>query len=204
MTLSRGKLFVFEGPDGVGKSSLAKWFKTNLQESGIKASLFSFPGKEAGTLGRHVYELHHDPSRFGIDDLTAGSLQLLHVAAHIDAIELRIKPLLESGETVVLDRFWWSTFVYGLVGGVARSTLCQMIEVERSVWHPIAPDRFFLVMRAAPLRPEPVELWPRWRDAYLSLANKEKERHPVLLVENDHDISQAKDWILENYGGKTA
>ena len=198
MTQSRGKLFVFEGPDGVGKSTLAEWFETHLQESGTKSRLLSFPGKESGTLGRHVYELHHDPSRFGIDVLTAGSLQLLHVAAHIDAIERRIKPLLASGQTVVLDRFWWSTFVYGLVGGVARSVLEKMIAVERSVWHPIAPDRFFLVMRAAPLRPEPIELWPRWREAYLSLANEEQERHPVLVVENDGDMSQTKNWVLEN------
>ena len=198
MTQSRGKLFIFEGPDGVGKSTLAEWFKTHLQESGIRAKRLSFPGKEAGTLGRHVYELHHDPSCIGIDRLTAGSLQLLHVAAHIDAIEQRVKPLLAGGQTVVLDRFWWSTFVYGLMGGVERSVLEQMIAVERSVWHPIEPDCFFLVMRAAPLRPEPVELWSRWREAYLSLANEEQERHPVLVVENDRDISQAKRLVLEN------
>ena len=38
MTQSRGKLFVFEGPDGVGKSALAEWFKTHLQESGTKST----------------------------------------------------------------------------------------------------------------------------------------------------------------------
>ena len=198
MTQSSGKLFIFEGPDGVGKSTLAEWFKNHLQESGISSQLLSFPGKETGTLGRHIYELHHDPSCLGIDRLTAGSLQLLHVAAHIDAIEQRVKPLLEGGQTVVLDRFWWSTFVYGLVGGVERSVLEQMIAVERLVWHPIEPDCFFLVMRTAPLRPEPPDLWSRWREAYLSLAKEEQKRHPVLMVENDRDISQAKRLILKN------
>ena len=138
-----GKLFVFEGPDKVGKSTLAQWFATHLQNSGIRCTLLSFPGNEVGTLGRHVYELHHDPGRFGIDTLSEASLQLLHVAAHIDSIENRIKPLVCGGSTVVLDRFWWSTFVYGLVGGVPRSVLDSMIAIERSVWHPVRPDRLF-------------------------------------------------------------
>lgn len=195
---TRGKLYVFEGPDGVGKSTLAQWFASHLQESGIACTLLSFPGKEAGTLGQHVYELHHDPARFGIQSLSAASLQLLHVAAHIDAIETRIKPLLNEGETVVLDRFWWSTFVYGFVGGVPRSVLDSMVALERSVWRPVQPDRFFLITREAPLRPEPPELWPRWRDAYVSLASEEHGNHPVLVVENDRDMSEAKNRILEN------
>jgi thymidylate kinase len=157
----------------------------------------SFPGKEAGTLGQHVYELHHDPARFGISALSAASLQLLHVAAHIDAIETRIKPLLHQGETVVLDRFWWSTFVYGLVGGVSRSVLDNMVALERSVWRPVQPDRFFLITREAPLRPEPPELWPRWRDAYVNLAGEECDNHPVLVVENNRDMAEAKNRIIE-------
>jgi thymidylate kinase len=194
---TRGKLYVFEGPDGVGKSTLAQWFASHLQESGIRCTLLSFPGKEAGTLGQHVYGLHHDPARFGISALSAASLQLLHVAAHIDAIETRIKPLLHQGETVVLDRFWWSTFVYGLVGGVSRSVLDSMVALERTVWHPVQPDRFFLITREAPLRPEPPELWPRWRDAYVNLAGEERHNHPVLVVENNRDMAESKNRIIE-------
>ena len=110
-----GKLYVFEGPDGVGKSTLAQWFASHLQESGYACTLLSFPGKEDGTLGEHVYELHHDPARFGIQSLSAASLQLLHVAAHIDAIETRIKPLLNEGE-----RWCWT------VSGGRRSYMASL------------------------------------------------------------------------------
>jgi len=194
---SGGKLYVFEGPDGVGKSTLSAWFASHLRESGIRCILLSFPGKEAGTLGKHVYELHHDPARFDIEAMPAASLQLLHVAAHIDAIENWIKPLLAKGETVVLDRFWWSTFVYGLVGGVSRSVLDRMIALERAVWDPIQPDRLFLVTRTEPLRPEPAELWPRWRDAYLRLSAEEQQNYPVLVVRNEC-VSDAESGILES------
>jgi dTMP kinase len=151
-----------------------------------------------GTLGRHVYELHHDPGRFGIDRLSEASLQLLHVAAHIDAIENRIKPLLFSGSTVVLDRFWWSAFVYGLVGGAPRLVLDGMIAIERSVWQPVRPERLFLIGRSGPLRREPPDLWPRWRDAYSDLAKQEIDAHPVVIVPNEQDMGAAQERILAN------
>lgn len=192
-----GKLYIFEGPDGVGKSTLAEWFASCLRESGIRSILLSFPGRETGTLGKHVYELHHDPARFEIKALAPASLQLLHVAAHIDAIEERIKPLLADGTTVVLDRFWWSTFVYGVVAGASRPVLDRMIALERAVWNPVEPERLFLVTRAEPLRPEPPELWPRWRDEYLRLSRQEQQNHPVVVIPNE-SISEARSQILES------
>ncbi len=194
----RGKLYVFEGPDGVGKSTLANWLLTHLRNSGQQALLLSFPGKEPGSLGHHVYQLHHNPKAFGIDSLPHASLQLLHVAAHIDAIENRIEPLLSGGSDIVLDRFWWSTFVYGLVGGVPPSVLNGMIALERSVWGPTLPDRLFLVTRSAPLRPEPPDKWPRWRDAYAQLADQESNTYPVAKISNEHAMAHTQELILEN------
>lgn len=193
-----GKLIVFEGPDGVGKSSLAGWFTTHLLESGTRCTLLSVPGRQPGTLGRHVYELHHAPARFGISTLSEASLQLLHVAAHIDAIDARIKPLLADGTTVVLDRFWWSTYVYGLVGGVSQTILDGMIALERSVWEPVQPDRLFVISRNAPLRPESPQLWPEWRDAYSTLAAKESAIYPIISVPNEGTVESARERILEN------
>ncbi len=190
------RLIVFEGPDGVGKSTLALWFADQLRETGTDSVLLSFPGREPGTLGHHVYELHHNPPRFGIEDLASASLQLLHVAAHIDAIERRIKPLLASGKTVVLDRFWWSTYVYGLIGGVSRDVLERMIELERRVWEPLRPDRLLHISRESPLRNEPPDLWPLWRTAYEELAHRESEFYPVVTIVNDKSIQTAQERIL--------
>lgn len=195
---TQGKLFVFEGADGVGKSTIAEWFASHLRQSGADCTLLSFPGREPGTLGRHVYELHHEPAQFGIEELSPASLQLLHVAAHIDSIERRIKPLLATGHFVVLDRFWWSTFVYGLVGGVPRAVLDGMISLERSVWVPIQPERLFLITRSSPLQPEPTRIWEKWRDTYLALAEQERRLYPIIVLENDQDMSFATKRILES------
>lgn len=106
MSRGRGSLIVFEGPDGVGKSAIATAVRDVLQQEGHQqVSVLAFPGNEAGTLGNHVYLVHHDPGRFGIRVLSPTSLQLLHVAAHVDAIEREIRPRIDQGALVFLDRF---------------------------------------------------------------------------------------------------
>ena len=115
---SPGQLIVFEGPDGVGKSTLSQALIKKLTDIDLPCEYLTFPGKEAGTIGRLVYDLHHDPEMFGLGKVTATSLQTLHIAAHLDVIEQRIQPALNEGQWVVLDRFWW---VYvGLRAGVLR------------------------------------------------------------------------------------
>ena len=47
-----GSLYVFEGPDGVGKSELAKRLFQALKASSVDCELLAFPGREAGGSGR--------------------------------------------------------------------------------------------------------------------------------------------------------
>jgi thymidylate kinase len=193
----RGRLIVFEGPDGVGKSTLAAWFVDRLVGAGEPAELKSFPGNDPGSLGRLVYDIHHRSLDFGIERMTDASKQILHIAAHIDAIECSIKPAIQAGRTIVLDRFWWSTFVYGAVGGVPRRILELMIEVEKEAWQPLLPDIAFLIRRNAPLRPEPPALWPKWMDAYIELAATEGLHYPVHTLSNDGNITEIEQHILK-------
>ena len=118
----------------------------------MPCDLVTFPGREPGTLGLHVYQLHHEPQRFGVERIPPTSVQLLHIAAHIDAINARILPALRAGRWVVLDRFWWSTWVYGLAAGVKKESLEAMLAVERPEWDGVVPAVVFLVHRGSPLR----------------------------------------------------
>ena len=106
MPTGRGKLIVFEGADGIGKSVLSQRVAEHLRNNGVSCALLAFPGLEAGTLGRLVYELHHNAAKHGVEAIDPTSMQVLHIAAHIDAIEQKIRPALDSGTWVVLDRFW--------------------------------------------------------------------------------------------------
>jgi dTMP kinase len=193
----RGELYVFEGPDGVGKTTLAQALTDELTSAGCRCEYLSFPGRDAGTLGRLVYDMHHDPGKFGLEVVDPASLQVLHVAAHLDAISGRILPTLESGRSIVLDRFWWSTLVYGIVSGVDRAYLDIMLDLEHRSWGGTLPTAAFLVSRSAPLREEGLaERWRELRDEYTRLAIEQAERYPVHIVVNDGPISKALDKIL--------
>jgi hypothetical protein len=197
-----GKLIVFEGPDGVGKSTLAAAAGRALEGRGVACDVLAFPGREPGTLGWHIYQLHHDAGRFGVAAIPAASLQLLHVAAHLDTVSRRIRPALQTGRWVVLDRFWWSTFVYGLVAGVRTETLDAMIAVEKAEWGDMTPAMAFLVRRGRPLRDgEPLDLWQKLVPPYHKLALAEQARHPVCMLDNEGTVEDAVGRALDALDG---
>jgi thymidylate kinase len=184
--MKRPQLIVFEGVDAAGKSTICSSFLDALISNGVIARLLSFPGKEPGTLGHLIYEVHHDPESKGVErQLTAASLQALHIAAHLDAIESVIVPSLQAGETIVLDRYWWSTWVYGVVGGADTEVLGSLIEAERVAWGRWQPGLVFHVTRATPLREEPTDTWEKLCHEYDKLAKREADRYPVVALSND-------------------
>ena len=71
----QGRLIVFEGTDGVGKSTPAERLTGRLRETGIPCEHLAFPGKQPGSLGRLVYDLHHDASGFGLGEVNPPSSQ---------------------------------------------------------------------------------------------------------------------------------
>lgn len=195
------KLIIFEGVDAAGKSTVCEHYLQALALRGLAARLLSFPGKEPGTLGELVYQLHHSPQSKGVDSLTSASLQALHIAAHLDAIEEEIIPSLEAGETVVLDRYWWSTWVYGIVGGADSKVLGALIEAERHAWGRWQPGVVFHVIRSAPLREEPLETWESLRREYDTIALREADRYPVHELSNDGALADTVSHALASSFG---
>ncbi len=184
-----GRLFFFEGPDGVGKSTIVSALKERLVYDGSKFDFLNFPGNLQGTLGKVVYEIHHEPERYGISRMSELAKQTLHIAAHIDAIETIIRPRLGAGINVVLDRFWWSTIVYGEAGGVEPSVLSQLAATEKLVWGDTKPSIAFLVDRDQPIdRSDHLGPWLKLRSRYADLCIEQRENHEVVVLENSASI----------------
>ncbi len=171
-----GQLLVLEGPDGVGKTTIADGLEERLKTGGIAVRRFSSPGNQAGTLGALVYAIHHEPKRFGLTRLPSEALQALHIAAHLDMIDNDVKPAIIAGDFVLLDRFWWSTWVYGRQHDAARHTLDALIQAEQIHWDPIVPLAVILLNRSNGDQ--------RLAQLYQQLGEIQSAHYPVLHVSN--------------------
>jgi thymidylate kinase len=197
MNSKEGKLIVFEGPDGVGKSSIAAGLYKHFLSQSIDCSLMSFPGNEEGTVGKLIYSLHHNPIHFGLKSIQPVSLQMMHIAAHVDAIETRILPKLKSGQIIILDRFWWSTWVYGKIAAVNPLALNAMIEVEKVSWNVVKPAGVFLLARSSPLKESHDSgEWKHLVQTYKEIADIEKEYYPIHIIINELSIEETLEQII--------
>jgi hypothetical protein len=131
--------------------------------------------------------------------LTPSSLQTLHIAAHLDGLEREIIPALEQGQTIVLDRYWWSTWVYGKVGGMKPKVLDALIEVERLAWEKWQPSLVYYVTRTTPLREEPLETWHRLNATYEELLARESGRYPIMVLRNEGAFDTTLNEALGNF-----
>ena len=191
-----GKLIVFEGPDGVGKSTLCGQVLHRMGSGGRQCDYVAFPGGEPGTIGSLVYDIHHNPRKLGVGTITATSLQALHIAAHLDVIERRIDPALSDGTWVILDRFWWSTWVYGRASGVKTEVLEALIEVEKRQWRDRSPDVVFLIDRIDSSEGDGDRKF-RLRSAYRDLFDREGDDYPVQLIRNDGSLDECATALVE-------
>jgi dTMP kinase len=110
MSVARGRLIVLEGQESAGKSTQAPRLLRWLAERGVDAILVREPG---GTdVGEKIRELVlHVPYQ-----LTAATEALLFMASRAELVDRVIEPALRGGRTVVIDRFFLSTYAYQVAG----------------------------------------------------------------------------------------
>lgn len=178
-----GHLIVVEGPENTGKTTLAQALPIALLQRGIAADYMSFPGRNTASIGAVVYDLEHKPDRFGLTALLPTTRQVLHLAAHLDAIEARIKPALASGRWVVLDRYWWSMWAHGQAQGVSSTLLNQLVRIECDAWQPVKPAAIFCTLRPAPLDDPLTPAWEAVRTAYCDLLDAQAAHDPIERLE---------------------
>src|SRR3954466_6081642 len=104
--MTRGLLIVFEGAEGAGKSTQLRRLAECLGEAGRNVVAVREPG---GTIvGDQIRRILLDPE----SDIVPRAEALLFMASRAQLVEREIRPALERGAIVLVDRFFLSTFAY--------------------------------------------------------------------------------------------
>jgi dTMP kinase len=182
-----GRLVTIEGLDGAGKTTLAAGLVSALAARGVEAVLLREPG--GVELSERVRALVKDPGlRVG-----GPAEALLYAAARAQLVEERVRPLLDEGSWVLLDRFVDSSLAYQ---GAARGLGVDRVrELNLFATGGLVPDRTLLLAldpaagRArlaargeAPdrLEAEDAAFFARVAEAYEDLAREEPQRIRVI------------------------
>ncbi len=111
--MSAGFLLSFEGSEGCGKSTQIALLRTRLEAAGRNVVVLREPGgTELGESIRHLLQHAKEGAA-----MTPETELLLFAASRAQLVREKIRPLLEAGTFVILDRFLDSTTVYQ---GIAR------------------------------------------------------------------------------------
>lgn len=139
--VARGTLITIEGLDGAGKSTLAEGMARELERRGESVEVLREPG------GVEVSERIRDLVKDPLLVVAPRTEALLYAAARAQLVEERLRPLLERGTTVLLDRFVDSSLAYQ---GAGRGLGLQEVrEINRFATGELVPDRT-LLLRISP------------------------------------------------------
>jgi dTMP kinase len=108
--MARGKLIVFEGSEGAGKSTQIRLLVERLTGARVSCIAVREPG---GTqVGDAIRKILLHPEQ----EITDATEALLFMASRAELIAREILPSLVEGKVVLLDRFFLSTYAYQIFG----------------------------------------------------------------------------------------
>src|SRR5919108_1454196 len=138
-----GVLITVEGLDGAGKTTLVAALSAALEERGERVVVLREPG--GVEVSERIRDLLKDPAL----DIDPRAEALLYAAARAQLVAQELRPLLESGATVLLDRFVDSSLAYQ---GAGRGLGVEEIRSLNAFGTGgLAPDRT-LLLRIDPAR----------------------------------------------------
>jgi dTMP kinase len=181
----RGRFFVFEGPDGSGKSTQARLLASYLENRGISVVLTRDPG---GTpAGEKIRDLVLDAHN---STMSCRTELLLYMASRSQLVDEIIKPSLESSHTVICDRYVYSSAAYqGWAGGIDTETIARIGDFATGS---LVPDRVFLIDCDAEqglnriqscrdrMERKDAEFHKKVREAYLQIADENPDIFSVI------------------------
>lgn len=177
MTERSGKLIVFEGAEGVGKTTQIRHLGRTLAARGFGYIDVREPG---GTpVGNQIRRLVLDPG----PEIGTRTEALLFMASRAELVDRLVRPALERGEFVIADRFFLSTYAYQIAGrGLSED---EVTSANRFATGGLVPDLTILLRLSV--------------DAALARADSRGSRDRIEAADDDfhHRVAAAFDLFAD-------
>ncbi len=191
-----GCLITFEGIDGSGKSTQAKLLADHLESEENTVHLLREPG--GTSIGEKIRAILLDREN---DTMSSRAELFLYLAARAQIIDEIIRPLLDRGDIVILDRFFDSTCAYQ--GHARRLGIEETMSFNLFATDGIVPQRTYFVdcdpsvamsrLSGTPdrLEAEGLSFMKAVRDGFLDLSERYSDR--FILLDGSKSIAEIAD-----------
>ena len=197
-----GKFITLEGIEGVGKTSNLIYIKELLEASGHDCVVTREPGGTSlGEALRGLLLSHSD------ENMSPDAEMLMMFAARAEHLTKVILPALNSGKTVLCDRFTEATYAYQ--GGGRQLDVDKISGLENWVQGDLRPDLTIVLdapvetgrarasSRSEPdrIEKEQDEFFQRVRAAYIELAKNNP--HRICLIDASKDLAAVQQQVRQ-------
>lgn len=204
---NRGKFIVFEGIDGSGKSTQMKLLAKKLEDRGIKTRLTLEP--TYGLVGETLHDILS--GKIKADPKVIAALFVADRLDHLTNQEDGVLKNLDAGETVICDRYYFSSYAYQSTEVpsewvVEANKLCaETLRPDVTLFIDISPQ---VAMERILSNRDSVEIYEteekltKVRDAYFAAFEKMKDSENVKVVNGERTVEEIADeiakFVLEN------
>jgi dTMP kinase len=187
---TKGIFIVFEGGEGIGKSTQAKLLKAWLEQEGESVVLSREPG--GSDLGIEIRKILLSHSTGEISPRAEALLYAADRAHHVFAV---IRPALAAGEVVISDRYFDSSIAYQGAGRILEPN--EVARISRWATESLFPTLTIIIDLPAEiglgrlhskdrLESQPIDFHERVRQEFIQLSLLDPERY--FVVEGNQSI----------------
>ena len=197
---TKGVFIVFEGGEGIGKTTQAKLLKAWLEQEGESVVLSREPGgSELGIEIRKILLSH------STGEISPRAEALLYAADRAHHVHDVIRPALAQGDVVISDRYFDSSIAYQGAGRVLEPG--EVARISRWATESLFPTLTIIIDLPAEiglarlrnkdrLEAQPIDFHERVRQEFLQLALLDPERYFILdgnqSIEDTHTLIIAR------------